>query len=356
MIENDMIDSIINKLKLIKQNDKNGLYFNILNEIDSKLHIILHEKNYFNMLPFEIVEKIFINLNVKDLLILKTVFKHIKLCKILYEVLNKKIYYVLIIGNRIELYINENCGNCIQYNYHKCRNSSCKYKKINYEYFKENNIKHIYNIIIKIRMSNKQNKINGNNILDYIFNNYRINIYNLLISFQYNNQYNHQVEKILNRVIYKIHLTLLYDKYEKTDKLNINNQRLKYFIINGDLINYLNIVNLKNVEKIEIKYNSEIKNSVTNNFFNNFKKEITVLKIDEELFKKLYNNLKYNNFHISLLYIYIKNYKNIEIKIQKIKNKLDIKKIYLEILCNENDNLFDLIKKIKAHDKYSVQK
>lgn len=354
-------DEVIKNLELIKEliiNENNNILLNNIN-LTLKKEISRIKKKYNNLLPIEIMKRIFLNLDIKELYNLKTVYKYWS--PIIDEVIEEKIVYSIIFNQcrnkqEISFFMRIRCDLCSKRitNNMSCHEryldikrscSKCKYKNItdideflkkivNFEIvyiFDENNYqsnevvqKQLFDLISRIYY--EANVINTKLII--IDNNrYYSNIENKKIK----NKIKLIVENVLNNTKQEvcIHINNLY-KLE----INIDNENLKKLTIPINLILNTNKLNLLYLEYIYI--------------YGRFKsyEHFKILKLYDEICKS------------SKLKEIVINKENTKL----LKDYMFPKSIILEIIiCNfhydhELDNLFNIIKnnKIKIIKLYNI--
>lgn len=354
-------DEIIKNLELIKEliiNEDNDILLNNIN-LTLKKEISRIKKKNNNLLPIEIMKRIFLNLDIKELYNLKTVYKY--WTPIIDNVIEEKIVYSIIFNQcrnkqEISFFVRIRCVSCSK---RIADNMSCREKYLD---IKRSCSKCKYKSITDI--DNILKKISNFEII-YIFdeNNY-----------QNNEVVQNQLFDLIDRIYYESDVI-------NTKLLIIDNN--KYY---------------SNTENEEIKNKIKL---IVENVLNNTKQEVCIhinnlykleINIDNEKLKKLtipinllLNTNKLNLLYLEYIYIYgrFKDYENLKIlklydkicKSSKLKeiviNKENIKllkdymfpkSIILEIIiCNfhydrELDNLFNIIKnnKIKIIKLYNI--
>lgn len=139
-------DEVIKNLELIKEliiNENNNILLNNIN-LTLKKEISRIKKKYNNLLPIEIMKRIFLNLDIKELYNLKTVYKYWS--PIIDEVIEEKIVYSIIFNQcrnkqEISFFMRIRCDLCSKRitNNMSCHEryldikrscSKCKYKNI----------------------------------------------------------------------------------------------------------------------------------------------------------------------------------------------------------------------------------
>lgn len=354
-------DEIIKNLELIKEliiNEDNDILLNNIN-LTLKKEISRIKKKNNNLLPIEIMKRIFLNLDIKELYNLKTVYKY--WTPIIDNVIEEKIVYSIIFNQcrnkqEISFFVRIRCVSCSK---RIADNMSCREKYLD------------------IKRSCSKCKYKSITDIDDILK--KISNFEIIYIFDENNYQNNEV--VQNQLF-----DLIDRIYYESDVINT-----KLLIIDNNKY-------YSNTENEEIKNKIKL---IVENVLNNTKQEVCIhinnlykleINIDNEKLKKLtipinllLNTNKLNLLYLEYIYIYgrFKDYENLKIlklydkicKSSKLKeiviNKENIKllkdymfpkSIILEIIiCNfhydrELDNLFNIIKnnKIKIIKLYNI--